>query len=152
MRVKISPEFIERLWYGGHPLSAALLPLISRPHIERNVAVRMRDGVRIYVDIYRPDGAAGERNLPAILGWSPYGKHNLSSRLIWPEAGVAELDQEERATIYQQAQQIMRDDLAYLRGWSLLLDGAPQGRTGAGAVAPVDAPGALVNGIEGTVF
>lgn len=59
-------------------------------HIERNLAVRMRDGVRIYVDVYRPDGTSGQRNLPAILGWSPYGKHNLSSRLAWPEAGVAE--------------------------------------------------------------
>ena len=32
---------------------------------------------------------------------------------LW-EAGVAELDQEARAEIYRQAQQIMRDDLAYL--------------------------------------
>jgi predicted acyl esterase len=58
--------------------------------IQRNVAVAMRDGVRIYVDIYRSDDTRGERNLPAILGWSPYGKHNLSNRLAWPEAGVAE--------------------------------------------------------------
>jgi predicted acyl esterase len=58
-------------------------------HIERNVMVRMRDGVRIFVDIYRPDGAAGERDLPILLGWSPYGKHNLSSQLAWPAAEVA---------------------------------------------------------------
>jgi len=32
---------------------------------------------------------------------------------LW-EAGVKELDQEKRATIYRQAQQILRDDLAYL--------------------------------------
>jgi len=56
--------------------------------IERNVAVRLRDGVRIFVDVYRPDGAAGERNLPVLLGWSPYGKHNTSARLAWPAAGV----------------------------------------------------------------
>ncbi len=55
--------------------------------IERNVSVRMRDGVRIYVDIYRPAGAAGEEGLATLLGWSPYGKHGLSGRL-WPEAGV----------------------------------------------------------------
>ncbi|HEU4625653.1 MAG TPA: CocE/NonD family hydrolase [Steroidobacteraceae bacterium] len=55
--------------------------------IERNAAVRLRDGVRIYVDIYRPDGVAGD--LPALLGWSPYGKHNTSDRLAWPEAGIA---------------------------------------------------------------
>jgi uncharacterized protein len=56
--------------------------------IERNLSVRLRDGVRIFVDVYRPDGAAGERNLPALLGWSPYGKHNTSARLAWPAAGV----------------------------------------------------------------
>jgi predicted acyl esterase len=56
--------------------------------IERNLPVRLRDGVRIFVDVYRPEGAAGERNLPALLGWSPYGKHNTAARLAWPEAGV----------------------------------------------------------------
>ena len=56
--------------------------------IERNLSVRLRDGVRIFVDVYRPDGAAGERDLPALLGWSPYGKHNTSPRLAWPAAGV----------------------------------------------------------------
>jgi uncharacterized protein len=57
-------------------------------HVQRNVAVRLRDGVRIYVDVYRPDGVAGSRDLPALLGWSPYGKHNTSPRLAWPAAGV----------------------------------------------------------------
>lgn len=56
--------------------------------IERNVAVTLRDGVQILVDIHRPEGAAGQRDLPVILGWSPYGKHNTSERLVWPEAGV----------------------------------------------------------------
>jgi predicted acyl esterase len=56
--------------------------------IERNLPVRLRDGVRIFVVVYRPEGAAGERNLPALLGWSPYGKHNTAARLAWPEAGV----------------------------------------------------------------
>ena len=57
--------------------------------IERNIAVRLRDGVRIYVDIYRPDGAVGREAMPALLGWSPYGKHNTSDRLAWPAAGIA---------------------------------------------------------------
>jgi uncharacterized protein len=54
--------------------------------IQRNVAVRLRDGVRIYVDVYRPPGV--ERGLPALLGWSPYGKHSLSNRVFWPASGV----------------------------------------------------------------
>jgi len=57
-------------------------------HIQRNVEVRLRDGVRIFVDIYLPEGARG-RDLPALLGWSPYGKHNTRDQLVWPEADVA---------------------------------------------------------------
>jgi predicted acyl esterase len=33
-------------------------------HIERNVSVRLRDGVRIYIDIYRPDGPRVRRTCP----------------------------------------------------------------------------------------
>lgn len=40
--------------------------------IERDVAVAMRDGVKIYVDIFRP---ADERPAAPIIGWGPYGKH-----------------------------------------------------------------------------
>ena len=57
--------------------------------LQRNVSVTLRDGTRIFVDIYRPDGAAGEADLPILLGWSPYGKHNTSARLAWLEADVA---------------------------------------------------------------
>lgn len=39
--------------------------------IERDVAVKLRDGTTIYTDIYRPEGA---KNVPAIVAWSPYGK------------------------------------------------------------------------------
>jgi predicted acyl esterase len=39
--------------------------------IERDVVVPMRDGIIIYTDIYRPDGAT---DVPAIVPWSPYGK------------------------------------------------------------------------------
>lgn len=56
--------------------------------IERNVTVTLRDGIRIYVDLYRPEGAAGEHDLAVLLGWSPYGKHSLSNRVFWPASGV----------------------------------------------------------------
>lgn len=55
--------------------------------IERNVAVKLRDGVRIYVDVYRADGPVGEKSLPAIIGWGPYGKHTVG-RTYAPESGV----------------------------------------------------------------
>ena len=41
--------------------------------IDYDVAVKLRDGVKIYVDIYRPAGVDGP--LPAIILWSAYGKH-----------------------------------------------------------------------------
>ena len=38
---------------------------------EKDVAVTLRDGVTIYVDVYRP--AHGEK-VPVLVAWSPYGK------------------------------------------------------------------------------
>ena len=38
---------------------------------EKDVAVTLRDGVRIYVDVFRP---AGTEKVPVIVAWSPYGK------------------------------------------------------------------------------
>ena len=64
---------------------------LTREHgllIERNVRVAMRDGVRIYIDIYRPDTPQAAA-LPVLLGWSPYGKHATVDHLPWPAAGVA---------------------------------------------------------------
>lgn len=39
--------------------------------IERDIAVKMRDGVVIYINLYRPEG---QEKVPVIIGWSPYGK------------------------------------------------------------------------------
>ena len=55
--------------------------------IERNAAVKLRDGVTIYADVYRPDGPLSEEKLPAIVGWGPYGKHTVG-RTYSPESGV----------------------------------------------------------------
>jgi len=38
---------------------------------EQDVAVKLRDGVTIYTDIYRPEG---ETNIPVIICWGPFGK------------------------------------------------------------------------------
>lgn len=38
---------------------------------EKDVAVTLRDGVTIYVDVFRPVGA---EKVPCLLAWSPYGK------------------------------------------------------------------------------
>jgi predicted acyl esterase len=56
--------------------------------IERNVAVRLRDGVHVLIDLYRPEGERGEADLPVLLSWSPYGKHARSNQVFWPASGV----------------------------------------------------------------
>lgn len=49
---------------GAMPLGCDIL-------VEQDVPVKLRDGVTIYTDVYRPvDGS----NLPALISWSPYGK------------------------------------------------------------------------------
>jgi putative CocE/NonD family hydrolase len=40
--------------------------------IERDVAVPLRDGVKIYVDLHRPEGLD---KVPALIAWGAYGKH-----------------------------------------------------------------------------
>lgn len=49
---------------GAKPLSCDIL-------LERDVPIRLRDGVTIYADVFRP---VGNDVYPAILAWSPYGK------------------------------------------------------------------------------
>ena len=53
--------------------------------IERDVAVPMRDGIKLYADIIRPKTSA---KVPVILTYSPYGKHGLKKFLFSPESGV----------------------------------------------------------------
>jgi len=59
--LKKGETFIE----GGRPLLCDIL-------WERDVTVKLRDGVSLYLDIFRP--ADVQAKIPAILAWSPYGK------------------------------------------------------------------------------
>jgi putative CocE/NonD family hydrolase len=47
--------------------------------LEINVAARMRDGINLYADIYRPDDAGKH---PAILARSPYNKSESTSSVL----------------------------------------------------------------------
>jgi len=54
--------------------------------IERDVPVSLRDGVEIYVDVFRP---ADEQPAAPLIGWSPYGKHVLGYLAkAYPNSGV----------------------------------------------------------------
>ncbi|MGH6880499.1 MAG: CocE/NonD family hydrolase [Hypericibacter sp.] len=52
--------------------------------LHRDMEVTLRDGTRIYVDIYRP---VREARVPALLGWGPFGKgtHSFLSLDALPE-------------------------------------------------------------------
>ncbi len=52
---------------------------------DQDVAVKMRDGITIYADIYRPEG---ETNLPVIVSWSFYGKRPFDAQSEWKIMGV----------------------------------------------------------------
>lgn len=56
---------------------------------EKDVAVRLRDGVTIHVDLFRPAGAA---QVPVIVAWSPYGKGQGTSASAMGVFGMVGLD------------------------------------------------------------
>jgi len=70
-----------------HPGTDHIVRTEDGLRIETNIRVAMRDGIEILIDLYLPADLADGATVPALLGWSPYGKHNLSASL-WPSAGV----------------------------------------------------------------
>ncbi len=60
---------------------------IAEPGIicEQDVAVKLRDGVTMYTDIYRPQG---ETNVPVIICWAPFGKRPGDAPSEWQLMGV----------------------------------------------------------------
>jgi predicted acyl esterase len=65
--------------------------------IERDVPVALRDGVTVYVDIFRPPTAT---DIPAILTLNPYGKHAPKGFHLFPGAEVPE-DAISRHTVWE---------------------------------------------------
>jgi putative hydrolase, CocE/NonD family len=69
-----------------------LPPLNTRTYIAeegiecmQDVPVTMRDGIKIYVDIYKPVGASP---VPLIVSWSFYGKRPFDGQSEWQIMGV----------------------------------------------------------------
>lgn len=56
---------------------------------EKDVEVRLRDGVTIYVDVFRPTGTQA---VPVIVAWSPYGKGQGTSPSVTGVFGMVGLD------------------------------------------------------------
>ncbi len=56
---------------AGFQVKQGFTPLPVDIVMDKDVAVTLRDGVTIYVDVLRP---AGTEKVPVIVAWSPYGK------------------------------------------------------------------------------
>lgn len=77
-----------RILEAGFQIAPPFLPLPVDIVFEKDVAVRMRDGVTIYVDIFRP---AGTEKVPVIVAWSPYGKAQGTSPSVMGVFGLVGL-------------------------------------------------------------
>ena len=53
--------------------------------VERDIAVTMRDGVKIYIDLFRP---VDEKPAAPLIAWSPYGKHSPNDPRRFPGSDV----------------------------------------------------------------
>ncbi|KAF4309321.1 Peptidase S9/S15 [Botryosphaeria dothidea] len=59
----------------GHTKAPGRRPFGVETVFERDVGIKLRDGVTIYTDIFRPATSNNEAGkVPAVIPWSPYGK------------------------------------------------------------------------------
>ncbi|MBH1937677.1 CocE/NonD family hydrolase [Streptomyces sp. AV19] len=70
---------------GGYPGFRPAGTVVDGIRVERDVAVPLRDGTRVYVDVCRPDRATG---IPALIAYAPYGKHNGFPPILAAGAGI----------------------------------------------------------------
>jgi hypothetical protein len=66
---------------------------------EKDVAIPMRDGVRLYANVFRPvDKIAGET--PSIIYFSPFGKHGAVPTAFFKNMGV-DFDKLSKYTLWE---------------------------------------------------
>jgi uncharacterized protein len=70
---------------GGYPGFNPRTERVKGMVIERDVAVAMRDGVKLYIDIFRPDK---EGKYPVLVNWGPYGKFGRIKHDIRGNCGI----------------------------------------------------------------
>lgn len=73
---------------AGYQVAPPFRPLPVDIVFEKDVAVTLRDGVTIYVDIFRP---TGREQVPVIVAWSPYGKGQGTSMSVMGVFGLVGL-------------------------------------------------------------
>lgn len=78
-----------RILKKGFQIAPQFRPIPVDIVFEKDVAVQLRDGVTIYVDIFRP---AGSEKVPVIVAWSPYGKGQGTSVSVMGVFGLVGLN------------------------------------------------------------
>ena len=73
---------------AGFQVAPPFKPLPIDIVFEKDVAVPLRDGVTIYVDVFRP---VGTDPVPVLLAWSPYGKGQGTSMSVMGVFGLVGL-------------------------------------------------------------
>lgn len=73
---------------AGFQIAPPFLPLPVDIVFEKDVAVQMRDGVTIHVDVFRP---VGTEKVPVLVAWSPYGKGQGTSLSVMGVFGLVGL-------------------------------------------------------------
>lgn len=75
---------------AGFQTTPQFAPLPVDIVFERDTAVTLRDGTTIYVDVFRP---VGNKQVPVIVAWSPYGKSGGTHPRNWNIFNVLGVDQ-----------------------------------------------------------
>ena len=73
---------------AGFQIAPQFRPLPVDIVFDKDVAVQLRDGVTIYVDLFRP---AGAEKVQVIVAWSPYGKGQGTSLSVMGVFGLVGL-------------------------------------------------------------
>lgn len=67
--IKLPRGHVAKDGHGAFPVDTAL---------DMDVEVKMRDGISIYANVFRPDYNDAPKT-PALICWSPYGKGSLGA-------------------------------------------------------------------------
>ena len=78
-----------RVLPAGYRTMPPFRPIPAEIVLDKDVAVTLRDGVTIHVDVFRP---AGSEKVPVIVAWSPYGKGQGTSASVMGIFGMVGLD------------------------------------------------------------
>jgi uncharacterized protein len=89
----ISPPLVGENGYRGFLNVSEILPkgwkandssraLSTDILVDHDVELEMRDGCKIYADIYRPTYSSKDSPVPAIVSWSPFGKKYNGARFL----------------------------------------------------------------------